>query len=290
MVAFPHDAVVVDSSIAIPPFIVRTGNVAKELMQAAINHKVSVHSLDFRILEVQTLSLMIAENQSDADEWAELSDTDISAITDDLYLNPKFELKQLYEVEIFSITEAGKLDHVGLSIAANATLCKIYLTIKQGSELIYDETFEEDFFELIKKKKLRANLMIGIFDSMMHTNLSEFIAKIKVNGTYRVDEQERFVVAQGLEPIATIDDQLILHYDKKKNSAEETDHVDYSKRGYIISAVANDLLIEYIKPKKGTNGRNCRGEYIAAKEPLIRYEPTFTIGENIVREENEVGM
>ncbi|MDP3265500.1 MAG: FapA family protein [Sulfuricurvum sp.] len=279
---------VADNSTPIIPFIVRASNIAKELMQAAVNHNVSVHSLDFRLLEVQTLSLMIGETQADSDEWAELSQSDINEITNELYLNPKFELRQMYEVEIFSIAEVGKLDHIELSIAGNATLCKIYLTIKPGSELIYNATFEEVFFELIMKKKLRANLMIGIFDSMMHSNLSEFIAKIKVNGSYRVEGQERFVVGQGLEPTATVDDQLIVHYDKKQNGLDEAQRIDYTKRGYLVSVVANDLLIEYIKPQKGTSGRNCRGEYITQKEPLVQYEPTFTIGENILRDENDV--
>ncbi|MDP3119657.1 MAG: FapA family protein [Sulfuricurvum sp.] len=288
MVDLPHVRVISESSSAIVPFVVRTNNIAKELMQAASMHKVSVHSLDFRLLEVQTLSLMASEVKADSDEWNELSPADINALGNELYLNPKFELKQMYEAEIFSITEVGKLDHIELSIAGNATLCKIYLTIKSGSELIYDDTFEEDFFELIMKKKLRANLMIGIFDSMMHSNLSEFLAKVKVNGLYRVKEQERFVVGEGIEPMPTVDDALIMHYDKKQNGLDEAGRIDYAKRGYIISVVANDLLIEYIKPRKGTSGRNCRGEFITTKEPLIRYEPTFTIGENIQRDENDV--
>lgn len=287
MVVQHHDAIVSENATLISPFIVRTRNIAKELMQAATMHKVSVHSLDFRLLEVQTLSLMIAETQSDSDEWSELSQSDIDEISDDLYLNPKFELRQMYEIEIFSIAKAGKLDHVDLSIAGNATLCKIYLTIKPGSELVYYDTFEADFFELIMKKKLRANLMIGIFESMMHSNLSEFIAKVKVNGRYRVEKQERFVVGQGLEPIATVDDELIVHYDKQQNALDEAGRIDYADRGYIISVVENDLLIEYIKPRKGTSGRNCRGEFVTTKEPLVRYEPTFTIGDNIVRNEND---
>ena len=277
----------VESPKTIPPFVVRTSNIAKDLMQAASNHKVSVHSLDFRIIEVQTLSFLNGETKSEDDERTELSEADIAAIASDLYLNPKFELKQTYEVEIFSIEEPSKLDHVELSIAGNASLCKIYLTIKQGSELHYYPAFEEDFFELIKKKKLRANLMIGIFDSMMHENLAEFIAKIKLNGFYCLESQERFVVAQGFEPIPTIDDQLIIHYDKKQNAMDEVGRVDYAKRGYIVSVVEDDLLLEYIKPQKGTNGRTCRGEFITPKEPTVKNEPTFTIGENIQRDENE---
>jgi hypothetical protein len=286
VVAIAHDAV--ENSAVIPPFMIRTSNIAKELMQVAANHKVSVHSLDFRILEVQTLSLLIAETKSESDEWAELCEADIAAISSDLYLNPKFELKQTYEIEIFSIQQASKLYHIELSIAGNASLCKIFLTIKEGSELVYYPAFEEDFFELIKKKKLRANLMIGIFDTMMRENLKEFIAKLKVNGSHRIVGQERFVVAQGFEPIPTVDDQLIMHYDKKQNSLDEAGRIDYAKRGYITSVIANDLLIEYVKPQKGTNGRNCRGEFITPKEPIVKNEPTFTIGENILRDENEM--
>lgn len=285
MGALAHDAV--ESSTVIPPLMIRTNNIAKELMQAASNHNVSVHSLDFRIIEVQTVSLLIGETKADSDEWSELSEADIAAISTDLYLNPKFELKQTYEIEIFSIEQPSSLDHIELSIAGNASLCKIFLTVKPGSEFVYYPAFEEDFFELIKKKKLRANLMIGIFDSMMHDNLAQFIAKVKVNGSYCVEGQERFVVAQGLEPIPTINDQLIRLYDKKQKDLDETGRIDYADRGYIIGVVANDLLIEYIKPRKGTDGRNCRGEFIAAKDPIVRNEPTFTTGENILRDEND---
>ncbi|HQS66130.1 MAG TPA: FapA family protein [Sulfuricurvum sp.] len=286
MVTLSHDTV--GSSTVIPSFIVRTNNIAKELMQAASNYKVSVHSLDFRIMEVQTLSFQTGETKSEADTWIELSKADIAEISTEQYLNPKFELKQTYEIEIFSIKQTSKLDHIELSIAGNPSLSKIFLTIKPGSELVYYPTFEEDFFELIKKKKLRANLMVGIFDSMMRENLAELIAKLKVNGSYQVEGQERFIVAQSFEPIATINDQLIMHYDNKQNGLDEAGRMDYAKRGYIISVVANDLLIEYIKPQKGTCGRNCRGEFITPREPIVKNEPTFTIGENILRNEDDM--
>lgn len=281
MATLEHDLVV------IPSFIVRTNNIAKELIQVASNHRVPVHSLDFRIIEVETLSLLIGEVKSEADVWAELSAADIDEISNELYLNPRFELKQMYEVEIFSINQISKLDHIELSIAGNPSLCKIFLTIKPGSEFAYYPAFEEDFFELIKKKKLRANLMVGIFDSMIRENLAKFIAKLKVDGSCTIEGQERFVVAQGLEPIPTINDRLIMHYENKQNGMDEAGRIDYAKRGYIISVVANDLLIEYIKPQKGTYGRNCRGELIAQKEPIVKNEPTFTIGENIFRDEND---
>ncbi|MFH0710252.1 MAG: flagellar assembly protein A [Pseudomonadota bacterium] len=270
-------------SSQIPSIVVRTSNVAKELMSVAANHKVSIKSLDFRLLDTQTFIRLL----TDGDDWIEVDAQEIEDISEEMYLNPKFELKQIYEVEIFSITQAGPLDSLDLSIAGNGTLCKIYLTIKAGSSATYDETFESAFFEHIKKKKLRANLFIGMFDSMMLSNLFEIIAKIRINGTYKFEIQERYIVAEGFEPILTIDDKLILHYDKKHQDMDEEGRVNYAKRGYIVSVVKDDLLIEYIKPIKGTVGRNVRGEVIIPKEPVIRNEPTFTTTEKIRREESE---
>jgi len=269
---------------SVPNTIVRTSNVAKELMSTASNHKVSVKSLDFRLLDVQTFIRTL----SDGDEWIEVGGQEIADIEESMYLSPKFEIKQIYEIEIFTLIQTDAQDSLELSIAGNATLTNIYLTIKEGSHASYGENFELDFFELIKKKKLRANLMIGIFDSMMRTNLLDVIAKVRVHGEYTFEDQERYVIASGYEPIATVDDKLILHYDKKKHQAiDEEGRVNYAKRGYIVSVVEKELLIEYIKPLKGTIGRNVRGEILLPKEPMVRSEPTFTCTDNISRNDLE---
>lgn len=267
----------------IPSIVIRTSNVAKELMGVASNHKVSIKTLDFRLLETQTFIRLL----TDGDDWIEVNPEELADITEEMYLNPKFELKQIYEIEIFTITQAGPLDLLDISIAGNGTLCKIYLTIKAGSAATYNEIFESAFFELIKKKKLRANLFIGMFESMMLSNLSEVIAKVRINGTYQFETQERYIVAEGFEPILTIDDKLILHYDKKHQDMDEEGRINYAKRGYIVSVVKDDLLIEYIKPIKGTLGRNVRGELIVPKEPVARNEPTFTISDKIRRDESD---
>lgn len=266
----------------IPPVVVRTGNVAKELMNVASNHHVSVKTLDFKLLETQTFSRLTAQ-----EDWVESQADELKAFSSEMYLDPHFEIKQMYEIEIFTTTEISSLDKLDISVAGNSTLCKIYLTIKEGSIVTYTETFESELYALIQKKKLRANLMIGMFDSMMSPNLDDLIAKVRVHGTYTFSEQQRYVIAQGFEPIVTVDDRLILHYDKKHHEMDQNSRVDYSARGYIISAVENDLLIEYIKPLKGTIGRNVRGEVLLPKEPLIRHEPTFTFTDKIIRQELE---
>ncbi|MDD5052910.1 MAG: FapA family protein [Sulfuricurvum sp.] len=265
----------------IKPIVVRTSNVAKELLQVSSNHQIHVNSLDFNLLDIQTLSRTLLEGSGTQEDWKELSEEDIRKLGEDSYLNQKFELKQVYEIEIYAKSEATMLDLIDMSIGGNSTLCKIYLTIKAGSEATYYETFKEDFLKLIDRKKLRANMMIGLFDSMLQQNLADLLAKIKIEGSYRFEVQERYVIGVGYEPVATVNDKLVLHYETKRKNLDEHGRINYAKRGYIMSAVANELLMEYIKPQMGEHGRNCRGEYLVPKAPIVKNEPTFTVGEKI---------
>lgn len=279
MSLFSNDDTTEIPSTKINPLVIRTNNVAKELVQTAAAYKIPVHTLDFSVLSVQTFSKLSVDG--DDVDWIELTSDEMKDLTEDLYLNSHFELKQVYEIEIHSIGDDALFPHFEVSIGGNSTLCKIFLTVKKGSTLAATENFEQDLIAFINKKKLRANLMIGIFDSVMMKNLSPIVAKIKVDGSITFSEQERYLISEGFEPVETINDKLIIHYEKKNANEDEQGRVDYAKRGFINSVVENELLIEYIKPKRGENGRNCRGEFIAPKEPIVKNEPTFNVSDNI---------
>ncbi len=267
-----------DTVKIIQPVILRTENLAKELVRVSSSYKVSVGSLDFTLLNIQTYTKSGADGSED---WEELSADEVNDLDDDSQLNsPNFMIKQIYEVEIFSITEPSPLATLSASIGANSAITKVYLTIKPGSTLEYYEDFSQDFVSYINKKKLRANLMIGFFDSIMSESIASLNAKLQVNDILEFKKKEILQVAQGIEPVKTIDDALILHYENREDLSE-TDRVDYAKRGYLLSAVKDELLIEYIKPKMGTPGRSCRGEFIQPAEPIVKNEPTFNVSEKI---------
>lgn len=266
------------SDTQLKPIIVRTSNVAKELLQTAANAQCPVQTLDFNLLEIQTFSRKDAKEH---EGWNEMSDDEVRDIAEELFLDPGFELKQVHEIEIFQSVEKGPLDSIDMTIGGNPTLCKVYLTIKPGSVARYYDGFRQDFLQAVRKKMLRAHLMINVFDSMMAENLKELIARIRVQGTYTFEKPERYLIAQAYEPVPTVNDALVLHYEAKRKNQDEHGRIDYAKRGYVISAVADELLIEYVKPKIGENGRNCRGEFLTPPEPTVKNEPTFTVGEHI---------
>ncbi len=269
------------NSKKIQPIVVRTSNVAQELMKVSSSHKIPVTALDFRLLSTQTFTRLNVEGKEE--EFEEIGSDELRDLHKETLLhNELFEIKQVYEIEIFSKSnDDDKLANLHMSVGANATLTKVYVTIKAGSFVSYDETLEHDLIAAIAKRKLRANLTIDIFDQVMYKELSHFMAKIRVAGEYVFEQKQVFLISEGIEPVPTVNDALILHYEKNREQEDSADRVDYSKRGYLKSVTEEEMLIEYIKPKLGESGRNCSGVFLKPKVPIVNHEPTFNVTDKI---------
>lgn len=268
-----------NSQSKIRPSVIKTQNVAKEIVEIARKNGVNPNSLDFDILEVQTYTRLNRDNSES--EWEEIDSEKMHKLDDaTAILNQNFQIKQLYEVEIYSKEGSDLFKNFYAAIGANTTKCKVYLSIKAGSELISTPRFEDEFLRYINKSKVRAGILINIFDEMVADVVSKISAQAKVSGNVRYDKNQTILIADAYEPTSTIDDQLIIHYERGA-SVNDKDKVDYSKRGFIHSALEGDILIEYIKPKKGKPGRNCRGEFIPAVEPEANHAPDFSVNDTI---------
>ncbi len=269
--------------------VVRTKNVVSELQKVAKSYEVSVESLDFNILEVQTFTRMNEENKEG--EWELLPADELYQLDEEsALLNPFFQIKQMYEVEIFSKnTEADPYKDFKLAIGANATKCKIYLSILANSHVKYNRHFEQEFEIMVQKKKLRAGILLNVFDEMMQDVISQVTAYVRVQQEVTYSKNETILIAQGYEPTFTVDDALILHYDKKQDVDEKT-KIDYAKRGFIQDVQKGEVLIEYIKPKKGKAGRDCRGKFLAPSEPQVKNEPKFSVDDTIKVLETEISI
>ena len=266
--------------------VIKTSNVAKELLSIAETNRVSIESIDFNVLDVQTFN-RINDGKKETD-WEEIPSEELYELDDEsALLNKKFELKQVYEIEVFSKDiEKDKFHNFNIAVGANATKCKVYLSIKAGSEIEYFKGIEQELATLINNKKLRAGILINIFDEMLSEIISKLSAKIKVNKKVKYEKSETILIAQSIEPTLTIDDALILHYDEKEDLSEH-DKIDHSQRGFIRAVEKNELLMEYIKPKKGISGRNTKGIFLEAKEPIEANVPEFNINETITTKDEE---
>jgi hypothetical protein len=268
----------------IRPTIVKTQNVAKELIDIAKKNNVNPNTLDFDVLEAETFT-RVNKDKEEVD-WEEMSESELHKLDDaTAILNKNFEIKQLYEVEIFSKEDNDPFKNFHAAVGANASKCKVYLSIKAGSEIVTSPKFENVFLKYINKSKVRAGILINIFDEMLSELVSRISALAKVDGHVNYEKNETLLIADAYEPTPTIDDELVLHFEKK-SEIDENGKVDYSNRGFISSVLENDILIEYIKPKIGKAGRNCRGEFMEPAEPLVNNPPSFTVDDSIEMKDN----
>ncbi|MDD5372581.1 MAG: FapA family protein [Sulfurimonas sp.] len=264
----------------IRPTVVKTQNVAKEIADIAKKNNVNPNTLDFDILEILTYT-RINRDRSESD-WEEVSAAEVHQLDDaTAILNQSFQIKQMYEIEIYTKENKDVFKNFYAAIGANATKCKVYLSIKAGSELVGNPRFEEDLLNYINKSKIKAGILVNIFDEMVKEVVSKISAQAKVDGNIKYDKNQTILIADAYEPTPTINDEFVIHYDKNSSSISESDRVDYSKRGFINSVLEGDTLMEYIKPKKGKPGRNCRGEFLEPLEPQTRNVPNFSVDDTI---------
>ena len=261
------------------PIVVRTQNIAKELLGLAKSYDIKADTLDFNILEIQTYTRI--NDGTRESEWEEISHDNLYELDDDTQLlNPNFQIKQTYEIEIFSKKDEDPYKNFKVAVGANATKCKVYLSIAAGSEVEYNARFDKGLLLLIQKRKMRAGILINIFDEMQEEVISKITAHVRVEEKAVYPQSETILIAESYEPTATIDDVLIMHFEKEEE-VDEKDKIDYASRGFIKSVKEGELLIEYVKAKEGRPGRNCRGEFMTPAEPIIAHEPEFKVNETI---------
>jgi len=257
------------------PFVVRTDNIAKELVSTASNYGIKASALDFNLLEVQTF----VSKEGEADTEDEISSDELESLNDKALLSDeKVRIRQVYEIEIIHASKESPFSGLSISIGANPSMSRLFASIKPGSVVSYYDGIETDLKRFINKRKLRANMLIGFWDENIEEEISKFVAKVQVKETFKVEEKISFEVGECLEPVPTINDKLILHFEDE-DKTNSVDKVDHSKRGFVQGVVEGELLIEYIKPIKGEPGRNCRGEYIEAVEPTITETPAFSVSD-----------
>jgi len=282
---------------SIRPFIVRTEKVSRELKLAAKNLNIDVNLLDFELISTQTFIRVIergkeksqpTEEAAEEIEWEEVEYEDMKSLTEkETMLNPTFFIKQIYEVEIKTKEKNLHLSEFNLNIGANGLITKVVATVKAGSRLVYYKDLKMDIKSLVLNKKLRAGLFVGLWDSMLDDGIDSLVAQARVADDFTLEDNYTFVVARTNDPKQTINDAMLLHYNKKVQNEDEFGRIDYSQRGFVKSVEENELVMEYIKPQIGTPGRNCKGAYIAPRDPVVKHEPTFTITSNIEARESD---
>jgi len=95
---------------------------------------------------------------------------------------------------------------------------------------------------LINKRKVRAGILINVFDKVAQKAISKITAYVRVSEKAKYQKKETYLIAQSYEPVLTVDDEIILHYEKKEENLTDEMKVNYAERGFLKN-IKNDALI-----------------------------------------------
>lgn len=256
----------------------------KELKNIAVANHIKPTDLSFKILKIATFY------SDDKSEDNEMGEEEMKLILDDAFLlNPIIKFKQRYRVEIFKIEKEEDIDVLPqITLSGNKSLTKIIATVAQSHDVKYTSKLEQAMIDDIQIKKIKAGVLLGMRDQNMYKEVKKIVSSIRINGI--LDQAQSFVVCQGVDEVLPINDDLIYHYKKKINAKSTDGKVDYSKRGFVLAVEKDECIVEYIKPQMGIPGRNCRGLFIAVKEPKKTNETPIGITANVVKKESETSV
>jgi hypothetical protein len=251
------------------PVTVLSTNIVQDIKRVALEQRVPVDSLDFDLLSYET------SFKGTVDEEWHIFEGDILTQTTEIEVrSPHFLLKQEYQIYIHSQKPHPYLD-LHFTIATDKTKSKVIAVIEPSSKIPLKKGIQEWIKEAITRKMLRHGLMIGLYDQNLEREINRLIAKIQKEGPlvylYRMPVGEFFL------PIMPLNDKVILHF-KDKNTTNSM----------IEGVNPGDLILEYIRPKPGRDGRSCTGEHIAVPDPVVKYAPYMVVDpETIQSEEDE---
>lgn len=254
------------------PIILEVENINSELLRIAKANNIKLDLIDYDIQEVKTFLI-------NKEEEIEITSIDRETLEKEIMIK-KVHFKQKYIIHFFEKTDFSLDGLVNVSIKGNKNLTQIYFSFNKNIQ--YFEHLKESLLKEILKKKLKAGILLNIFDINESLWLPEIISKIKIHGEF--DFQDRkFLIAEGFEPVEEISSHFKVFY--KKNSAESK--VNYGKRDFVIQIKKDELIMSFIKSKEGAPGLNCRGDYIDKKAPNTKIQINFKIGEGIEIKESE---
>lgn len=242
-------------------------SVKEDLRFAASDRKISPSEVDFDLLSYETYYKKLTDK-----EWHAVPNGNIFAqFTQEELYSSEFLLSQEYQIKIRPSTPIGHLD-LRCSLAMNKTKGIITAVIDPESIIPLKKGVQEWIKTEINKKKLRLGYLIGTEDEVLDKEILRLLSTIQKNGP--ITEAYRMPIATFFPAIEVINDLVVLSYKAGDEDQEEA--------SYIKGVQPGDLLLEYVVPKKGRNGRGLDGVPIIIPDPTIKYAGAIKVDDKTI--------
>ena len=260
------------------PHIIKTDNVAHSLNEVSKKYDILVSTLDFDILSVDTYVKLTKDS-----DFVLADNETMELIKDrDLLLDEDLKIKQSYEIRVKKFRFVNDFELIGKMKVDKDITHSTYI-VSPASLLIYNHLLEMRLIDELKKKKLKSGMLIdtGLFDGNFYDDIQNLVAKIRVLGS--IENEIEIELCQAKTPKKPIKLQILEHYKKHQTTNKRI-------KDFIYPIKQDELIIEIIKPKKGENGRSCRGKLIKVEKFREVEIPTYYINDDITKKEDNISI
>ncbi len=233
-------------------------NVTKAISEFAKQNQIKTHEIDYKLLEYNTL---YKKNTGDLTrDFSTLSEEEQEEIA-----RTEALIWQTYKIELYP-AERIRHDIIILSFVSDKYQTSLSAIVSKSSKIYLCDELEEELYEFFIKKKLSMSVMIGVFDPLFQMSIDDLAQEVREHK--KLTKDFTIKMAHFPAPVMPRDDAIIFRYlDSKKYTRKGDKRLYYVNQG--------SILIEYIGPKEGKNGRDYRGEGVHTplpkKEHLIKY-------------------
>ncbi len=251
------------------PIIETSTNVMSDLQNIANSRGISTDGVDFDLLSYQTFFKGTID-----EDWQNLRDCNLLDRTTESEIRSNiFLIYQAYHLR-FREYKPNPSFELRLTIATDKYKSKVVAIIDPKSVIPLKKGIQQWIKEEIQRKQLRHGLLIGVYDQNLDREINRMLLKIQKEGP--LQEPYRLPIGEFFPPVLPINDRIILHFKESKES-----------KSLIEGVQPDDLILEYIFPKQGRDGRGCDGAFIQVPDPTVKYASYIVIDEETIRAEED---
>ena len=239
-------------------------NIKSDLLLAASDRKISVEEVDFDLLGYETFYKRLPDKV-----WHPMyGDNLLAQISQEEMCSSDFLLSQEYTINIRPFVPFQYLD-LRFSVSMSKARGLVTAVISPLSTIPLKKGVKEWIKEAIHKKMLRLGFMIGMSDEELDAEIERMLSFLQKKGP--LSEPYNLIIARFFPEVSSVNDAIILHYKESNRS-----------KSLIQGVNPKELVVEYILPQQGKNGRGCDGVSIVVPEPKVKYEKSIKIDEETI--------
>jgi hypothetical protein len=265
------------------PVNITTTNINEDLYKIAKKSSLDVSELYF---DVNAITTYVKSANSD---FYEIDSSDLAKYKEENSLRDNhIELDQEYSVRVKRMDAEYPFRHMISEIEFNEDETKAYFVIKKGAKLTYYPGLYRDFLNYITEQKLRAKIMLYLFDVDYYQSIEEFVKAIEKIKKVTFKDDKKVLIARGFSSVESVVAKICMTIEEENEIGAEDDEgkVDYANRGFLLGCSEGDQLFEFIKPQQGEYGRTCKGKLIQIESVNLDAKPTFTVNDGIEVQES----